>query len=735
MSMEKFHKCLNPENEKMYVPTGQLTGEEPNLDEIKKIFKKPQITQWQKKDNRLNGEELTKYLAQQQEKNIPTLIGFAIPEDLIVIDVDLMYTAEILTNMLNSLGIRHCRLKTNAGKHFIFKKPPTFIKTKTAAVATPAGFMVDCLTPKTTFIMLPFAPTNIPSMANYKAVTDYRCVEHLIPKDQLSELPLWLVYDKSLGVGKRRKIYAGLPEEEIKKRMQDSILPIPLITGIKTDNLQRWMHNMAHSGYSVPDIEFTIKLINKYICMPPINDLTLNNEILNKRNIGRAAEEVEHASKPTNPEALQGGKFVVSHFGNYMKKKYHIISIEGRLGLYNDGVYELNEDLVMHKMYRELPTLDKRYIQETIFYLQKFYYSGYVENANPYEVVVQNGILDLKTGTLQRFTPEKVNLNKLKVAYKDFSDIIRLPQEQKPEYVQLMDKFLGDITKPAPKAAHDMGLVMLIMQMAGYVLWKSATLKKAFILFGRGDNGKSVLISIIHSVIGGHNSTSLEFNDFTSQDFKVANLKRKLACITGDISKSKIKETNIFKAVVSGDPISAGEKKVQPKDFTPYATIIMSANEIPPTSDTSKAFFDRLIIIPFDRDFPNEGTEDKTLKDKLLKAECLEYFLYLAVQASVILYNTGKFNITKRNERMIEGYKMQHNTVLKWLLTNGVTIEQLAERKPLDTYTEYSSFCLFNNLGIVGKNKFYTLVENHFSILVRKRHNSGTEHIWRIVKL
>ena len=239
MDISKFHEYLNPKNEKLYIPVGQVTGREETVELTKKAFKKPQ-TAWQKDTGRYDAGGLMEYINKNKITNTPTLIGYCIPDDLIVVDVDLMVSAEFLTKILDDMSIRHCRLRTNAGKHFIFKRPEHLVnKKRLIGVATPIGMLIDQLTPNVSFILLPFVP-NIPAMEKYAGLYNERFVEKLEPRDKLDIIPEWLIADASLGKG------GGKTQEE-KRRAQEKVLPIPLVSGIKTDNLQRWLHNMAHS--------------------------------------------------------------------------------------------------------------------------------------------------------------------------------------------------------------------------------------------------------------------------------------------------------------------------------------------------------------------------------------------------------------------------------------------------------------------------------------------------------
>jgi putative DNA primase/helicase len=720
MDIYSFHQSLNPNNEKLYIPLGRITGKEVTARDRKQALKKPQ-TKWKEQSGRLNAEELAVYLQKKKIKNVPTVIGFQIPGDLTVVDVDYMPVADILTRMLEDMEIRHCRLRTNAGKHFIFKAPATKL-TRGTNMATPSGMLIDQLSGIDSYIFTPFRP-DIDSLSSVDFIMDERRVEKLMPKDTLDYVPEWLIGNRSLGKPKAHKKEDGLlSSEEIKRLAQESILPMPMTSGNKTDNLQRWLHNLAHRGYAVDFCEATIRLINKYVCIPSIPEDTLETEILNPRNLKNVTTNSK-AVEQQSSEFFEGALFKQYEFSEYLRNKYKIISMQGKLGIYNEGVYELNEDLVRHKILQEIPILRRKNVEEVIFNIQKRHYSEYEENARPFEIVAKNGVVNLQTGTLSPFDPSQINLNKLRVAYKDYSQVMDLPFDQKPEEMRIIDNFLLEIT------SNDISLVRFILEMCAYTMWKAVPFKKAFILYGHGDNGKSILLHILQAVLGLHNFAALEFKDLTNESFKVANLERKLACITNDISKQQIKETNVFKAIVSGDPIEAGAKGIQAKTFSPYATIIMSANTMPRSTDTAKGFFERVFVVPLERDFVAEGIADPSLRDKVTRVKPLEYFFFLMVMASKGLSKDGFVKCT-RVENASLAYRLDHNHAAKWMADLDITPEKLLNERRMDTYTKYTEYCNQEMVPALGNQSFYKGIMSYYPQLYKKR--TANSEVWAI---
>ena len=94
-------------------------------------------------------------------------------------------------------------------------------------------------------------------------------------------------------------------------------------------------------------------------------------------------------------------------------------------------------------------------------------------------------------------------------------------------------------------------------------------------------------------------------------NFASADLYGVLANVCADLDASAMQSTSEFKKIVGGDPIHAERKHRDAFVFTPYARLLFSTNEPPPTPDVSRAFFDRWIVLPFLQRFRGTAAEDK----------------------------------------------------------------------------------------------------------------------------
>src|SRR5699024_1243807 len=102
--------------------------------------------------------------------------------------------------------------------------------------------------------------------------------------------------------------------------------------------------------------------------------------------------------------------------------------------------------------------------------------------------------------------------------------------------------------------------------------------------------------------VGHDNCSSLALEDL-SERFRTSQLVGKIANIGDDSGSDLLKNTAIFKKIVTGDSITVEYKHGQPFSFNNKAKLLFSANNLPPSSDKSDGFFRRMIIIPFNAVF------------------------------------------------------------------------------------------------------------------------------------
>ncbi len=274
------------------------------------------------------------------------------------------------------------------------------------------------------------------------------------------------------------------------------------------------------------------------------------------------------------------------------------------------------EEIWMYKNGIYIPN-GKSYIKETTRRLLKDAYNAYIVNqvinkviADNYishdeffnfydknEICVLNGILNVKTRKLEKFTHEKIFFTKLNAHYNEQTDCKKIKS--------FFKNTLGEED------------IKGMQELLGYCLYRDNFLEKAFLFRGNGSNGKSKTLELIELFLGDDNVSNITYKVLEKHDsFEIVNLHGKFANLTGELSKSAIVNTDRFKELTGRDTINASRKFKTSIQFTNHAKLIFNCNDRPPTYDISDGFFRRWNVFNFNKTFVNKEVYNN-LKEKV----------------------------------------------------------------------------------------------------------------------
>ncbi|MEJ7743191.1 MAG: phage/plasmid primase, P4 family [Nocardioidaceae bacterium] len=202
---------------------------------------------------------------------------------------------------------------------------------------------------------------------------------------------------------------------------------------------------------------------------------------------------------------------------------------------------------------------------------------------------MENGLLDLSSGELLPHSP-------------DHLCTVQLPVRHDPDATcPHIDQFVRDTF---PEDAFDLAYELLALVMV-----PDPSIQKAVLLLGPGGNGKSVWLRVMQRFLGPDNYSTVPLQRLEAERFSASRLQGMLANICADLPATDLKSSSVFKGITGGDRITAERKYHDSYDLYPFCKLIFSANTAPRTPDASDAFFQRWIVVPFDRTFRGEVTE------------------------------------------------------------------------------------------------------------------------------
>lgn len=445
----------------------------------------------------------------------------------------------------------------------------------------------------------------------------------------------------------------------------------------RNDKLFTYILKLQSQGMAKNDIKETISIINNYILEEPVEQNELNI-ILRDEAFMKESFYIK-------------GAFQHEKFGDFLINEHHICKITNILHIYKDGVYSDKQEDIEEAMIKHIPALKRMQRQETLAYLQlKAKHKNF---ASTKYVVVKNGVFNLETRQLEDFTPEIITRNKIPVAYISGA------------YYQVTDKTINKI------AVNDKTVRAILEEILGYILFRRNEFAATFILTGNGSNGKSSYLKIIRQLVGAENASSLDLNEL-DQRFKTAELFGKLANIGDDIGKGYIKESSVFKKLSTGETLNVERKGKDPFDFTNYAKLIFSANEMPRINDFTDGLGRRLQIVPFKAKFtPEDEDYDPFITDKLLSDESMQYVLILALNSLKRLLEEKKFTRSKAVEEELVKYQEENNPIISFVNNENIELERSVVG---DVYLQYKVYCAENGFQSVSNVNFSKQISQIF---------------------
>lgn len=265
----------------------------------------------------------------------------------------------------------------------------------------------------------------------------------------------------------------------------------------------------------------------------------------------------------------------------------------------------------------------------------------------------------------------------------------------------------------------------ILAEYLGYLFVSPARLKleKTLLLYGTGANGKSVVFELITALLGPANVSHYSLQSLTvDPSYARAHLANKVLNYASEISGKS--DPNVFKQLVSGEPVEARFPYGQPFTLTDYAKLIFNCNELPADVEHTHAYFRRFLILPFLETIP-EAEQDKQLAAKITATELSGVFNWVLTGLNRLL-KQGQFTQSEAVSKQVEDYRLQSDSVRSFLDDNDyvASATQTVARRVL--YAEYKNYCQDEGNRAVNSRNFAKRLEGHGIQSIRR--NIGHVH-------
>lgn len=392
-------------------------------------------------------------------------------------------------------------------------------------------------------------------------------------------------------------------------------------------------------------------------------------------------------------------------FGGYLA------CFDGKMLAYTDGYWKiLKQELEVRK-----PILDylgdkaKPQKINAIFELLR---TDYAADSTMFErksnlICLNNGTLDPTSGELLSHSPDHKLTNALQI---DFS-----PEAECALWLQTLDEIF------APDADKE-SKIKLLQEFIGYCLIPDTKMHKFLWLVGAGGNGKSLVLSVLQTLVGSQNISNAAIERLQDK-FVRAELFGKLVNISSEMSAQATISDGYLKQITAGDEIEAERKFEASFSFRPYARLIGATNSLPRLLDHTDGFARRAIILQFNRQF-KEHERDVRREEKLLTE--LPGILNWAITGLQNLLRRGQFDVPPSSRQAIESYRLNSDPVRQFLLEiadETVLFNFETGVRSSDLYERYRSWAAENGYHASSISVFGERVASLG--YVKKRESSG----------
>ena len=349
-------------------------------------------------------------------------------------------------------------------------------------------------------------------------------------------------------------------------------------------------------------------------------------------------------------------------------RKYHFVTIRetNEILLFNGKIYDKEEaeSIIKEEVEKQIENCREHQRTEVINKIKVKTYKSIISfDKDPRLITINNGILNIITGELKEHTPNHYSRILLPVDYTE------------PEFEDIEDNLDGTLSLKFLKNSFTVkgkfrkeDFETAIEEMASFLIRQNID-QKAFMNLGHGENGKSVYLMMIQTILGTKNVSNTPLQKLVNNQFMMERLNGKLANIFSDIESDELDKTGELKAIVCDEPITVEKKYGHAYDMIPFVKLAFSTNRFPKTKDQDIGFFRRWIVLKWDRRFDkNDPDRIANLGNKICnnQEEINKVFSSL-IPIARMLWNNQKFTHTKTDKEVKKMWLENSDPLESWI--------------------------------------------------------------------
>jgi putative DNA primase/helicase len=314
------------------------------------------------------------------------------------------------------------------------------------------------------------------------------------------------------------------------------------------------------------------------------------------------------------------------------------------------------------------------------------------------------------------FNKEEIFTYKLNASYN--------PEAKCPKWL----KFLSEVLKPED--------IKPLQEYMGYCLYPAMPYHVLMWFYGKGRNGKGRIVATMEGLIGINNCAHLNVEEFNGdRRFSTEGLYGKMVNISSEPTTVKTLQTPLLKKLTGEDIIDAEVKNKQRRlCFMNMAKFFILGNRFPKINDTTLAFWDRVLLIPFPRSFLGDDRKANIEREWLESPEEISGILNWMIDGLHRLAQQKKFTKSSSMEETMLDFKRNSDSVGAWL-DEKVDYEPNSHYVKVTAFDNYKEYA--DEIGATPEtqNKFYARLRDTPKIRdTRVELKSGFTHVFKGIK-
>jgi putative DNA primase/helicase len=266
------------------------------------------------------------------------------------------------------------------------------------------------------------------------------------------------------------------------------------------------------------------------------------------------------------------------------------------------------------------------------------------------EVPLQNGVFDVRALSMRPHRPEDYLETVVPIPYTEQADC--------PTWRRALIDYFGSDSDCELK-------VLALQQFFGYTLLPHARYKKALVLYGEGDTGKSQVLNLLGELVGQENRCAVSVEDMDDPRKRVPIRGKMLNMLTELSSKSVVADSGFKQLISTEEPLLFDPKHLPPYMYTPTCKHVIACNALPSVNDLTKATYNRMLIVRFNRVLKKEE-QDRDFFGKL-KAELPGILNWAIAGALDLVEHGGQFVEIPESSAIVDEYRRDENEINAFL--------------------------------------------------------------------